>query len=66
MTPTEQIREVIDINLISQITLTQYVSRLMVKKSIKGSIIFLTSIAGLDGDRHNWNMWLQNPLLWAP
>lgn len=50
MTPTEQIREVIDINLISQITLTQYVSRLMVKKSIKGSIIFLTSIAGLDGD----------------
>ena len=50
MTPTDQIREVIEINLISQIMLTQYVSRLMAKKNTRGSIVFISSIAGLDGN----------------
>lgn len=50
MTSTAQIRDVIEVNLIAQITLTQYVSRLMARMNTRGSIIFLSSIAGLDGN----------------
>ncbi|MGI5830975.1 MAG: SDR family NAD(P)-dependent oxidoreductase [Thermoguttaceae bacterium] len=49
MTPIEQIRRVTEINYLSQILLTQLVSRSMVRQK-RGSIIFLSSIAGLDGD----------------
>lgn len=49
MTPAERIRRVLDINYTAQIMLTQYVSRLMVRYG-SGSIVFLSSIAGLDGN----------------
>ena len=49
MTPAERFRQVLDINYTAQIMLTQYVSRLMVRHK-SGSIVFLSSIAGLDGN----------------
>ncbi|MGI2296576.1 SDR family NAD(P)-dependent oxidoreductase [Paenibacillus sp. GXUN7292] len=49
MTPIQKMKEVFQINFFSQIILTQYVTRLMVKQK-SGSIINISSIAGIDGD----------------
>lgn len=49
MTPAERIRKVMETNFTSQMILTQYIARMMAKKE-KGSIVFLSSIAGLDGN----------------
>jgi 3-oxoacyl-[acyl-carrier protein] reductase len=49
MTPAERIRRVMEINFTSQMIITQYVSRIMARKK-NGSILFLSSIAGLDGN----------------
>jgi len=49
MTPMEQIRHVMEINYVSPMFLTQLISRSMARKK-QGSIVFLSSIAGLDGD----------------
>jgi 3-oxoacyl-[acyl-carrier protein] reductase len=48
MTSISKIKEVFEINFFSQLLLTQFVSRIMVKHR-KGSIINITSIAGIDG-----------------
>ena len=50
MTPIENMRELFEVNFFAQIRLTQYISRLMQKNSNGGSIIFMSSIAGLDGN----------------
>ncbi|MEG1916938.1 MAG: SDR family NAD(P)-dependent oxidoreductase, partial [Muribaculaceae bacterium] len=47
MTPVQQIREVFDVNFFSMIELSQYVSRLMIRKN-KGCIINMASVAGID------------------
>jgi 3-oxoacyl-[acyl-carrier protein] reductase len=48
MTSLNKIRELFEINFFSQILITQYISKLMVKQN-SGSIINMSSIAGLDG-----------------
>lgn len=48
MTPIENMREIFEVNFFAQIRFTQYISRL-IQRNKKGSIIFLSSIAGLDG-----------------
>ena len=47
MTPISKIREVFDVNLFSQMELTQLILKLMIKQK-NGSIINISSIAGLD------------------
>ena len=49
MTKMEEIREEFDVNFFAQIEFTQYISRLMVRNK-KGSIINISSCAGLDGN----------------
>ena len=49
MTPAERIRKVMETNFTAQMIFTQYIARMMAKKE-KGSIVFLSSIAGLDGN----------------
>ncbi len=49
MTPAERVRKVMEINFTAQMIFTQYIARIMAKKG-KGSIVFLSSIAGLDGN----------------
>ncbi|MBQ3442763.1 MAG: SDR family oxidoreductase [Selenomonadaceae bacterium] len=49
MTPIENMRELFEVNFFAQIRLTQYISRLMQKNPDGGSIIFMSSIAALDG-----------------
>lgn len=49
MTSLEKIKEVFEVNFFSQILLTQYVARMMLRQQA-GSIVNLTSIAALDGE----------------
>lgn len=49
MTSIEKMRQVFEINFFSQILVTQYIIRRMVKQK-SGSIINISSIAGIDGD----------------
>lgn len=49
MTKMEEIREEFDVNFFAQIEFTQYISRLMVRNKT-GSIINISSCAGLDGN----------------
>lgn len=49
MTSIEKIKEVFDVNFFSQMLLTQYIARLMLRQH-SGSIVNLTSIAALDGE----------------
>ena len=49
MTSIHKIKEVFEINFFSQLLITQYVAKLMMKQK-SGSIINLASIAGIDGD----------------
>ncbi len=48
MISMEQMREVMDINFFAATNLAQYISRVMVRQR-KGNIVFVSSIAGLDG-----------------
>lgn len=48
MSSIESMRSVMDTNFFAVTLLTQYVTRLMIRKN-KGSIIYVSSIAGLDG-----------------
>lgn len=49
MTSMEEIRKEFDVNFFAQVEFTQYISRLMSRKK-KGSIINISSCAGLDGN----------------
>jgi 3-oxoacyl-[acyl-carrier protein] reductase len=48
MTSLKTVREVFEINFFSQVLITQYISKLMVKQN-GGSIINMGSVAGMDG-----------------
>lgn len=48
MTPIQAMRDEFEVNLFSQLAFTQYISRFMTRKK-KGSIINISSIAGLEG-----------------
>ena len=48
MMPIHKIKEVFEINFFSQLLVTQYITKIMVKQN-SGSIINLASIAGIDG-----------------
>ena len=48
MTPIDNMRKVFEVNFFAQMRLTQYISRLM-QRTGGGSIIFMSSIAALDG-----------------
>ena len=50
MTSIEKMREIIEVNFISQMQITQFISKLMVKQR-KGSVINIASVTGLDGNR---------------
>lgn len=52
MTPVSKIKEVFEINLFSQMEITQYVLKIMSKQN-SGAIINLASIAGLDLEQGN-------------
>lgn len=49
MTSTEKMKEIFDTNFFSQMQLTQYIARFMMRQK-SGSIVNLTSIAALDGE----------------
>jgi 3-oxoacyl-[acyl-carrier protein] reductase len=49
MTPIDKMREVFEINFFSQMLITQYISKLMIKNN-SGSIVFISSITGIDGN----------------
>ena len=49
MTNMETMRKVIDIDFVSQMLITQYVSKMMMKNK-RGSIVNISSIAGIDGN----------------
>lgn len=49
MTSITKIKEIFDVNFFSQMLLTQYVTRLMLRQH-SGSVVNLTSIAALDGE----------------
>lgn len=49
MTKIQEMRDEFEINFFSQMLLTQYISRIMMRKR-KGSIINISSCAGLDGN----------------
>lgn len=49
MTPAKRIRRVMEINFTAQMIFTQYIARMMAKNE-RGCIVFLSSIAGLDGN----------------
>ncbi len=52
MTPVSKIKEIFEINLFSQMEITQYVLKIMSKQN-SGAIINLASIAGLDLEQGN-------------
>lgn len=49
MTLPKDLSIILNVNLIGQIILTQYISRLMLKNS-GGSVVFISSITGIDGN----------------
>lgn len=49
MTPMQQIRDVFEVNLFAALETTQLLSRVMLRNK-RGSVIFVSSVAGLDGD----------------
>ena len=49
MTPIADMRAVFEVNFFAQMLVTQYISRAMTRQK-SGSIIHVSSIAGLDGD----------------
>jgi 3-oxoacyl-[acyl-carrier protein] reductase len=49
MSTMDKLKEVFDVNFVSQFILTQYISKLMVRQK-SGSIINISSTAGLDGN----------------
>jgi 3-oxoacyl-[acyl-carrier protein] reductase len=49
MTSIDTMREVFEINFFSQILITQYISKIMIKNK-NGSIVNISSIAGIDGN----------------
>ena len=49
MTSIAKMKEIFDVNFFSQMLLTQYVTRLMLRQQ-SGSVVNLTSIAALDGE----------------
>jgi 3-oxoacyl-[acyl-carrier protein] reductase len=49
MTTMEKMKQVFDIDFFSQMLITQYISKIMIKHTI-GSIINISSIAGIDGN----------------
>ena len=49
MLSAKRLREILEVNFIAQMQLTQYISRLMMRRG-SGSIVNLTSVAGLDGE----------------
>lgn len=49
MITMEQIKKIFEVNFFSQILLTQYITKLMLRNK-KGSVINIVSIAGLDGN----------------
>lgn len=48
MTPIDKMKRIFDVNFYGQTILTQYISRIMVKKS-NGSIVNVSSVAAIDG-----------------
>ena len=48
MTSMQELSKVFQINYFAQVQITQYISKLMIRKK-KGSIIMMTSVLGLDG-----------------
>jgi len=50
MTSMETIRNVIEIDFVSQMLVTQYISKIMIKNK-QGSIVNVSSIAGIDGNQ---------------
>ena len=48
MTPIDNMRKVFEVNFFAQMRLTQYILRLM-QKNVKGSIVFISSVAAMDG-----------------
>jgi 3-oxoacyl-[acyl-carrier protein] reductase len=49
MTSSKTLKEVFQVNFFSQVMVTQYVIKLMIKQKIKGTIVNISSIAGIDG-----------------
>lgn len=49
MTPIAEMRRVFQVNFFGQMLVTQYISRLMTRQG-SGSIVNISSVAGLDGD----------------
>lgn len=49
MTPMARIRELFEVNFFGPLLVTQILSRLMTRRK-SGSIVFISSIAGIDGD----------------
>lgn len=49
MTTLTALKEVFQVNFFSQVMVTQYVTRLMIRQKVYGTIVNISSIAGLDG-----------------
>ena len=49
MTSSTALKEVFQVNFFSQVMVTQYVTRLMIRQKVCGTIVNISSIAGLDG-----------------
>lgn len=49
MIPTEEAKKVFDVDFFSQIELTQLITRLMQRNKRGGSVVYISSIAALDG-----------------
>lgn len=50
MITASDMQDTFQVNIFSQIILSQYISKLMLRKNVEGSIAFVSSIAGLDGN----------------
>ena len=48
MIPIDQMKQIFEVNFFSQMYLTQFVAKIMLKQQ-SGSIVFVSSIAGIDG-----------------